>query len=80
MKKAELMEIASRYEMDFIRNNITNEGVGVWKRSAELIPELDAIVEANQLPVTGERLADPEGYTYRIFCPSNWIDLWGWKD
>lgn len=80
MKKSELMEIATRNSMDFIRNPVTQEGVGVWCRSAALIPTLDQVVDGNCLPVSGERIAEPDSYLYRIFCPSEWINLYGWNE
>ncbi len=80
MKKAELIKIAEKYDMDFIRHPVTREGSGVWCKSGELIPELDAIVEGDEYPVVGERLLLAGDYTYRIYCPTSWIDIWGWKD
>ena len=88
MKKAELIEIAARYNMEFIREQITRQGSGVYCVSADPIPELDKIVDENLLPVVGERSYCPAGpapdspgeYLYRIFCPAGWIDLWGWTD
>ena len=78
MNKAELMGIAERYNMEFIRDHVTRQGAGVYCKSAALIPELDAITDNNRLPVVWERTYAAGEYLYRIFCPSAWIDLWGW--
>lgn len=81
MKKTELIEIAERYNMDFIRHHITGEGTGVYRESADLIPELDAICDSKEFDnVAGERVLVPgSGYIYRIYCPAQWIDLYGWN-
>lgn len=89
MKKAELKAIAERYEMGIIREEITNEGVGLYLVTAEDIPELDALAnippfERNPSPwaVTATKEYSPRGdiHTYRVYCPTSWFDLWGWKD
>lgn len=81
MTKAEIMKIAEAHNMDFIRENAVGRNyIGVWCYSNDLIPELDAIVEENKLPVTGERSLVGDEYLYRIFFPSTWTDVWGWKD
>lgn len=78
MDKAELMEIAQRYSMEFVRNEITREGCGVYGTYSAAVPDLDKIVDNNELPVTGRRTYDADSVTYTIFCPQAWIDLWGW--
>lgn len=79
MTKTELRLTAEKYGMEFIRENVTQEGVGVWCVSAELIPELDAVVDADKMPVVGTRSYTGDSYLYRIYCPKEWIDLWGWR-
>lgn len=78
MDKAELMEIAQRYNMKFVRNEITCEGCGVYGTYGATVPELDKIIDDNELPVVGEHTYDADSVTYTIFCPRAWIDLWGW--
>ena len=43
MDKAELMEIAQRYNMKFVRNEITREGCGVYGTYGATVPELDIL-------------------------------------
>ncbi len=86
MKKAELKAIADRYGMGIIREKITGLGVGLYLVTEEDIPELDklaynppfekfegviAIMDYNSFDNT---------HTYRVYCPANWFDLWGWAD
>lgn len=78
MDKAELMEIAQRYNMEFVRNEITREGCGVYGTFDAVIPELDKLVDDNDPPVVGRRTYGADSVTYTIFCPRAWIDLWGW--
>lgn len=78
MDKAELMEIAQRYNMEFMRNEITREGCGVYGTFDAAIPELDKLVDDNDPPVVGRRTYGADSVTYTIFCPRAWIDLWGW--
>ena len=86
MKKAELKAIADRYGMGIIREKVTGLGVGLYLVTEEDIPELDAL--ANKAPferfegimVTKECSPFANIHTYRVYCPANWFDLWGWKD
>ncbi len=86
MKKAELKAIADRYEMSIIREKITGLGVGLYLVTEEDIPELDAL--ANKAPfekfegimVTKEYCPFASIHTYRVYCPANWFDLWGWAE
>lgn len=78
MDKAELMEIAQRYNMEFVRNEITREGCGVYGTFDAAIPELDKLVDDNDPPVVGRRTYGADSVTYTISCPRAWIDLWGW--
>ena len=48
MTRAELKTIAAKYNMDFIRHYITNQGEGVYLDSDVSIPELDELVERSQ--------------------------------
>lgn len=86
MKKAELKAIADRYEMDIIREEITRLGVGLYLVTKEDIPELDTL--ANKTPfeefkgviATKEYNQYDNTHTYRVYCPANWFDLWGWAE
>lgn len=86
MKKAELKAIADRYEMGIIRQEITGLGVGLYLVTEEDIPELDAL--ANNPPfekfegviATKEYSPCDNTHTYRVYCPANWFDLWGWAE
>lgn len=86
MKKAELKAIADRYEMGIIREKITGVGVGLYLTTEEDIPELDTM--ANKTPlekfegviITKEYSSCDNKRTYRVYCPANWFDLWGWAE
>lgn len=86
MKKAELKAIADRYKMNIIREKITGLGVGLYLVTDEDIPEFDVL--ANKTPferfegimVTKEYSFCGNFHTYRVYCPANWFDLWGWRD
>lgn len=86
MKKAELKAIADRYRMNIIREKITGAGVGLYLTTEKDIPELDTL--ANKTPfekfegitVTKEYSPCDNTHTYRVYCPSNWFDLWGWAE
>lgn len=86
MKKAELKAIADRYKMGIIREKITGAGVGLYLVTEEDIPELDKL--ANKTPlenfegivVTREYSPCDNTCTYRVYCPANWFDLWGWAE
>lgn len=86
MKKAELKAIADRYGMDIIRQEITGLGVGLYLTTEKDIPELEPL--GNKTPfekfegiiVTKEYSPCDNTHTYRVYCPSNWFDLWGWAE
>lgn len=86
MKKAELKAIADRYKMGIIREKITGAGVGLYLVTEEDVPELDKL--ANKTPfekferiiVTREYSPCDNTRTYRVYCPANWFDLWGWAE
>lgn len=86
MKKAEMKAIADRYGMGIIRQEITGLGVGLYLATKEDIPELDAL--ANKPPfdkfegviATKEYSGYDNAHTYRVYCPANWFDLWGWAE
>ena len=88
MKKAELRAIADRYGMEILRNPITNEAWGLALETAQDIPELDVLASDiwDENPVvTVEKVYGvyQEVYgthLYKVACPVEWFDLWGWRD
>lgn len=86
MKKAELKAIADRYEMGIIREEITGEGIGLYLVTEEDIPELDTLASISPFEkpenviTTKEYSPCDNTHTYRVYCPANWFDLWGWRD
>ena len=85
MKKAELKAIADRYEMGIIRQEITGLGVGLYLVTEEDIPELDTLAnltfeEFKGVTATKEYSPCNNTHTYRVYCPANWFDLWGWAE
>ena len=85
MTKQDAIKIAEHYGMGFIRNEITREGCGVYLQSDRYIPELEKIAEKSlQGELTPCFLEAERGCgkrtTYRLYVPSDWIDLWGWAE
>lgn len=79
MKKSELKAIADKYNMQILRNPITQEAHGLTVDSEEEIPELDELAERIEYnPVQVIRTYDIR-YHYTIEAPTSWFDLWGWK-
>ena len=81
MTKAKAKELQEKYKMEILRHDITKQAEGLQVMSKELIPELDALAESNEhgwnYTCIRERFVDR--YRYRLFLPTDWIDLWGWK-
>lgn len=86
MKKAELKAIADRYEMGIIREEITGEGIGLYLVTEKDIPELDTLANTSPFEKPENVIATKEyspcdnTHTYRVYCPANWFDLWGWAE
>lgn len=86
MKKAELKAIADRYEMGIIREEITGLGTGLYLVTEKDIPELDTLVNKSPFDkfegVVATKKYSPWDNTriYRVYCPANWFDLWGWAE
>lgn len=82
MTRSQAKEMAKKYGMEILREPITNLGYGLYMRSADLIPELDAFAEnvSANAATACLRTCDGVDYLYRIYCPESWFDLWGWAD
>lgn len=86
MKKAELKAIADRYNMGIIRQEITSLGIGLYLETEKDIPELDALANAQPFEEFEGVIATKDYspcdniHTYRVYCPANWFDLWGWAE
>ncbi len=87
MKKAELKELSTRYGMSIMREEITNEGIGLYLMTEKDIPELDALANIPPFSAGPRRVIATKAYnpwdnshTYRVYCPTSWFDLWGWAD
>ena len=82
----ELKAIADRYEMGIIREEITGEGIGLYLVTEKDIPELDTLASTSPFEkpenviTTKEYSPCDNTHTYRVYCPANWFDLWGWRD
>lgn len=86
MTREEARTLAEQNNMEIMRHHITHEAQGVFVVSDTRIPDLDAWADRDpfdpsELPcaVVRENVAG-EGYEYKIYCPSAWFDLWGWRD
>lgn len=81
MTKDTAMEFASKYNMEIARHPITRQAWSVYVDSDNAIAELDAMLGERQTGhaavVTRELFAGT--YRYRIVCPTDWFDLYGWK-
>lgn len=82
MKKAELKAIAERYGMSFLREEITDKAIGLYLESEDNIPELDGLLNPKtpHETVVATKLAAGGTNLYHVYCPTSWLDLWGWKD
>ncbi len=79
MKKQELIKVAEENGMEFISNPITHQKFGVYLTTDAEVEALDCIVESDNKIVNGTREYRPDGSIhYRIFCPTEWMDLYGW--
>lgn len=87
MTKSELIALAERYGMSILRDPITREAWGLALETAQDIPELDEIAEDSDLTsgiiVTkeyGAYAAAHGTHLYKVVCPTEWFDLWGFAD
>ena len=80
MTKATMQSISDKYNMTILRQPITREAFGVMVETDDLIPELDAIVNADSYAVPAVReLYGNDTYRYSFYCPTDWFDLCGWR-
>ena len=80
MTKKEAKELAKKYNMEIVRNEITGEGLGAEIDSNEEIAELEEMIGKDIFPCRLEPFRYGEyGVTYRLYVPTDWIDLWGWR-
>lgn len=87
MTKSELIALAARYGMSILRDPITREAWGLALETAQDIPELDEIARdsdlASRILVTKEYDAYQAAHgthLYKVICPTEWFDLWGFAD
>lgn len=83
MKRAEVKLLANKYGMEILRNPVTEEAWGLYLESAERIDELDALTNQEIYPcvmLADYSCQDIGRVTYKLVCPANWFDLWGWAD
>ena len=83
MKKAELKEIADRYGMGIIRQEITGLGVGLYLVTEEDIPELDTLADKppfekfEGVVATKEYSPCDNTHTYRVTAPRTGLTCGG---
>lgn len=82
MKKTELKAIADRYKMEFLREEITNKGIGLSLVTEKDIPELDEMLnpKSPHEAVIATKQEAGGVNLYHVYCPSSWLDLWGWAE
>ena len=79
MKRTEAKALQTRYGMEILRHPITSEAWALSLVSAAQIPELDDLVNTDLYPCMMQVEYIDQVY-YRLICPTNWFDLWGWID
>ena len=86
MTKPELIALADRYGMSILRDPITREAWGLMLETDQDIPELDALAADIWgeccVAVTkeyGTYAAAHGTHLYKVICPVEWFDLWGWQ-
>ena len=83
-EKAKLKELAEKYNMDFVVDDITRQKTGLWLQSGEEIPELEAICDNTPYRYingvcTRHNYDGGKLLTYYIGYPNDWCDLYGWR-
>lgn len=79
MKRTEAKALQTKYSMEILRNPITSEAWALGLASATPIPELDDLADADLSPCIMQAEYTDRAY-YKLVCPTNWFDLWGWAD
>lgn len=80
MKKSEAQAIQAKYNMEIIRDPITGEAWALYLEASSPIKELDDLAAADLNPCAMvASYTTASDITYKLACPSNWFNLWGWK-
>lgn len=86
MTKSELKAIAEKYGMEIMREPITKEAWGVLLKTKEDVPELEKFLTESYRYTDGTITVEDFGlgmcdvHFYRVMCPADWFDLWGWRE
>lgn len=83
MKRAEAKALAKKYGMRILRAPVTGEAWALYLEAPEYIDELDALANQKIDPciMQADYSCNDVGLvTYKLVCPTNWFDLFGWAD
>ena len=81
MTKAQVKELAEKYDMQIMRNRDTQKAFGLVLDANHEIPELDALLGGRYKGVMIGRYDWFDNMkTYRIDCPHEWFDQNGWVE
>lgn len=83
MTRQQAKHIASQHGMEIVRDPITHEAWECSVESRDLIPELDTYADGDlyaAYPCVITRKLYGDIYRYELICPTEWFDLWGWRD
>lgn len=82
MTKTEVKALQAKYNMEILRNPITDEAWALGLSSEKYIAELDDLTSTlpgSLCPCAVTADYSVPGYTYyRVVCPASWFDLYGW--
>lgn len=79
MTKTEAKALQKKYNMIILRHPITNEASALYLESDDDIPELDALAGKPLGMCYMEATYTDAEARYKLFCPTTWFDLWGWR-
>lgn len=73
MKKLTAEEFATK---------VMENGTELEPETEEDIPELDELLnpQSPHEAVVATKLAADGTNLYHVYCPTSWLDLWGWRD
>lgn len=81
MKRAEAKALAKKYGMRILRAPVTGEAWALYLEASSPIKELDDLAAADLNPCAMvASYTTASGITYKLVCPTNWFDRWGWAD